>query len=270
MTNTVFYSQSAWQAQENNNFDTVMDKMDTYNTAGQQLMFLQVVFSFMSNYYGGETEWQSYGMNDLSNVELYDMQWIENSYQQVTSDGINGAPTNNDYLITQQAYGAANNMLQDLYTNPMFEGTQLPEESLNNLVTIFGLQSSDVSYHLVTVTIDGNPTTVQNVPYFDTSYNAQDLQNDTSALVVKTTNFWGEASTFAPGDQGYTKYVDQMQVVQQTIQQTTSLYTDKSSTLQSTEKYVYGAQKMILGIWENLNKNTTSMQQTVIQAETRS
>ena len=85
-------------------------------------MFIQVIFSFMSNYYGGETEWPSDTMNDLSNVELYDMQWVDNSFNQVLENGINGDDPNGITQETQQAYNAANNMLQDLYTTRFLLG----------------------------------------------------------------------------------------------------------------------------------------------------
>ncbi|WP_420422065.1 hypothetical protein [Simkania sp.] len=264
MTTLAYHTEGGWEAQENAEFQALMQQMESFKSAGQRYEFCEVfVFGFMSQFFGGQASWQAHVIKHLSNVELYDTQAIEYPFDQVVNNGLGGDNPAGMMKLTQQAYYAANNMLEDLYTNPMFDGTKIPQEVLNDLVTIFGLSPKEVLPKNVTVTIDGKPEQ-KKVPYFYAGYDKNDPED---SLVGKTYNFWESGVNDAPGDPNFTKWMDQMQVVSQKIQQIISFFTDMSSTSQSEVNFDMSEQKEYLGSWHSLLKAVASMLQTWVRNE---
>ncbi len=274
MTELVYHTESGWEAQENSEFQALMQQMESFKSAGQKYEFCElVVFGFMSQFFGGQASWQANVIKHLSNNELYDTQAIEYPFDQVVNSGLNNTgadgqnePSESDYELTHQAYLAANNLLQDLYTNPIFDGTKIPQEVLNNLVSIFGLSQGDIEWNLETVTVDGTQENIE-VPSFNANYDPDDPNDKTNSPVGKTTNFWYQGAHYAAGDPDFTKWMDQMQVVSQKIQQTISFFTDMSSTSQSEVNFDMSEQKEYLGSWHSLLKAVATMFQTWVHNE---
>jgi len=253
-----YHSQSNWENQENVDFEKLMGKMGSYDTAGQQYMFLTVIFYFMSQYFGGETEWPSNAMNNISNVDLYDMQYITNAFSQIYSDAVGGhVPSDADDLV-KGAYRAANNLLLDLYTNPIFAGTQLPDEVKSNLATVFGYDQANMVMVPVHYKVDGK-SEITDVPQFI----------DSSDFVDQTIHNWTYGAGLPPGNPEIQEWSAAMQNNQTQLQNTTTLFTDMSSTDQSKENYYYSELKEFLGSWHDDMKDVVSLQQTEIQNELR-
>lgn len=263
MVDAVFHTEKAWIQGENTEFKELIHKLGTYKRAGQQILFLEVILAFISQYYGGLSEWPSYKMQDVSQVELHDMSYIENAFQETEGKSIpKGA--NPNHKVVQEAYKAANDMLRDLFTNPIFDGTGLPKQVLNNLVTIFALQEHDIKYHTVTVTIDGKKVP-RKVPYFD--YWTKGSDGHTKA--DWTTTVWGGApgggDPVKVGEPRYQAWVARMEGIQSKLQETNTLFTNMSSTEQSKYKFIMGNLKEFLGTWKSLNKNIVSVRNTALQ-----
>ncbi|CCB89864.1 hypothetical protein [Simkania negevensis] len=260
MTELVYNTQQNWEAQENQTFESMLHKLGSFSSAGQALMYVGEILYFMIGYYQGEGEWNSSAQSDLANTDLYDMQWIENGFAQTAGQAIMGNDSVNQTPVVN-AYAAANNMLMDLYTNPIFDGTKIPQEALNNLCTIFG--TKDYSTQSVQVEIDGQQVTKQ-VPQFNTASSPQ-------GTTEWTTTIWDGAPAsnnyqpFQSGDASYQGWVDQMQQMEQSIQETNTLFTNMNASEQSEAKFYAGEDKQFEGITEQLLKNITSLQQTELK-----
>lgn len=260
MVDAVFHTEKAWIQGENTEFKELIHKLGTYKRAGQQILFLEVILAFISQYYGGLSEWPSYKMQDVSQVELHDMSYIENAFQETEGKSIPKGE-NPSHKVVQEAYKAANDMLRDLFTNPIFERSGLPKEVLNNLVTIFALQESDISYKKVTVTIDGKKVE-KRVPYFD---NTGNHKSDWTVTVWDGSPAPDYHTPVKVGTARYQAWVARMEGIQSKLQETNTLFTNMSSTEQSKYKFIMGNLKEFLGTWKSLNKNLVSVRNTALQ-----
>jgi len=279
MGEPVYHTESYWQTQQNQEFQALLHQMGTYKTSGQQVMFLQLMFAFMSNYYEGLGNSPRYKMAVDQGI-LSNMSTIANAFQQVGFSHVDGSgiSTPEQHQLVTQAYEAANGVLFELYTNPIYQGSEIPGEVLSDFCTIFvidprsTLDGGGVTWTKTSVEVDDTQESV-NVPSFANTNNGE---------VNWTVTIWcgnnpngnpnsGESpyAPYQPGDPGYQAWLNQMQTIQGKIQTVNTIFTDDTPTQQAIYKFDVSELKEFNGAWSNNNKNVTQLQQTEIQAEVR-
>lgn len=264
MVDAVFHTENAWVKAENTEFKELIHKLGTYKRAGQQILFLEVILAFISQFYGGLSEWPAYKMQDISQVELHDMSYIEDAAQEISSSAKNKSASKQDSSDQLKAWArnsilAADDMLKDLYTNPIFQGTGLPQQVRQNMIAIFHLYPSDVGTKSEIVKIDGKPTKIT-YPYIDPN-----KKKGAGKILDWVVYFWAGQGVSGIGSAGYQAWVAQMEGVQSKLQETNTLFTNMSSTEQSKYKFIMGNLKEFLGTWKSLNKNIVSVRNTALQ-----
>ena len=271
-TGLVYQSQSAWEAQENTEFQDIIKEMGSFGNAQQAYLFLAaVLLPFMGNFFESQSEYPTNAMNNISNVDLYDIQQITNSYDQVYEaavGGINvwnedgGLSSNFDQYSddVQKAYEAANNLLVDVYTNSIFDGTEIPSQVQGDLETIFG--SSDIQKVPISYTIDSQQIDGKMVPQFVVG---PDQVEDTLKLWAGSEDANG--NPLQPGDSGLQEWAAASQKIQSELQNLTTLFTDESSTEQSEVNFYNGESKIYSGSMNGDLRDITSQEKTAVQNE---
>ena len=254
MVDPVYHTENVWIKAENTEFKELIHKLGTYKRAGQQILFLEVILAFISQYYGGLSEWPAYKMQDVSQVELHDLSYIENAVERVTENQDSAEGPEGPALI-QQALNAANHMLKDLYENPIFKGSGLPDQVLNNFKVIFdtGKTSNEIQWKKEVVVRDRIVTTAR----FPQLY----LSGSQKVVLAR---IW-TGTNLKIGSPEYQAWMAKMEGIQSKLQETNTLFTNMSSTEQSKYKFIMGNLKEFLGTWKSLNKNIVSVRNTALQ-----
>ena len=252
-----YTTQSGWQTSEEDRWDAMIDKLDSFSTAGQALKFIFLVMAeFLIDYSDGQQAWTGYDMNatsgletDVSNV-MRDVNECENGSGSIST--VNDAVNNmNDFLV-------------QIYTNPALENEQLQAQAKNSGTDLLGGSDNfTVEHESVDVYYDGSdqPTQVT-VPQITMTTEQENtvLNNWDGNSYIVTQDGQPTPSSIDPSNEGYQEYLSEQS------QWMTDLTTvdDSCGEIDQVSQAEYSQdqsnQKMELGTLFQAFKNQTSAQ----------
>lgn len=213
------YYQDQWQTQwssEKQEFDSLAET----DPAAALAFFIVEMVPTMLQGEGGKVEYQSYQLNCISQGLMPGINNIENDLQQLYGNVGNW----NTSDAGQNAFDSANELLQYMYTNPMFteDAPQLVNTVTNSIESIFdvgtlldnaGIDNFQfvIVYTDFTVTVNGQPETIK-VPQLQCQkQNSNGGWDDDNADAGEVFNgmYSGEWTTNAQGQQLYQNFYNQ-------------------------------------------------------------
>jgi len=252
-----YTTQGGWQASEEDQWDAMIDKLDSFSTAGQALKYIFLVMAeFLIDYSDGQQAWAGYDMNAMSGLET-DLSNIMNDVNECE----NGSGSTDN---VEDAVKNMNDFLVQIYTNPALENSQLQSQAdAAGKDLLGGSDNFTVQHESVDVYYDGSdqPTQVT-VPQITMTTEQENtvLNNWDGDSYIVTPEGQTPPSSIDPSNEGYQEYLSEQS------QWMTDLTTvdDSCGEIDQVSQAEYSQdqsnQKMELGTLFQAFKNQTSAQ----------